>query len=69
MSAMVFPGIRHTLNYINNTGRVRYIYGDINTELMEDNKRDSIARHAYRSCRRPLPTQSQDANCESPSEI
>lgn len=32
--------IQHTLNYINETGRFRHIYGDINVELIEDNKQE-----------------------------
>ena len=29
--------IRHTLNFVNNTGRLRHIYGDIGAELMDEN--------------------------------
>ena len=32
--------IRHTLNYINETGRFRHIYGNISAELMEDNEQE-----------------------------
>ena len=31
--------IRHTLNFINDTGRFKQIYGDLSAEPMEDNKR------------------------------
>ena len=33
------PAIRHTLNYINATGRFSHIYGDITAELMEEIER------------------------------
>jgi hypothetical protein len=32
--------IRHTINYINDTGRFKHILGDIKAELIEDNKRE-----------------------------
>ena len=32
--------IRHTINYINNTGRFKHVLGDIKVELIEDGKRD-----------------------------
>jgi ribonuclease HI len=32
--------IRHTLNYINDTGRLKHIYGDISAELMDDIRRN-----------------------------
>jgi len=31
--------IRHTLNFVNGTGRLRHIYGDISAELMDENER------------------------------
>ena len=31
--------ICHTLNFVNNTGRLRHIYGDIGAELMDENTR------------------------------
>jgi len=30
--------IRHTLNFVNSTGRLRHIYGDISAELMDENE-------------------------------
>ncbi len=32
--------IRHTINYINDTGRFKHILGDIKAELIKDNKRE-----------------------------
>ena len=32
--------IRHTINYINDTGRFKHVLGDIKAELIEDGKRD-----------------------------
>ena len=31
---------RHTVNYINDTGRFKHVLGDIKAELIEDGKRD-----------------------------
>ena len=31
--------IRHTLNYVNSTGRFKHIYGDISAQLMDENER------------------------------
>ena len=31
--------MRHTLNFVNNTGRLRHVYGDISAEIMDANTR------------------------------
>ena len=31
--------MRHTLNFVNNTGRLRHVYGDIGAEIMDANTR------------------------------
>ena len=32
--------LRHAINYVNDTGRFKHIYGDMHAELMDDNKRN-----------------------------